>query len=197
MITIVSEIRIVIVVLVYYIIGRHSSRQRLQSRQEITIVIVVLLYSIYQRDMQIIPEITSASEDRECIRDQDCISGSIIQYILERYADPTRNYIRVKRSRMYRRLGLYQWFYYIVYNREIQIPPEIPFATKDRECFGDQDCISSSIIQYIIEKYRFHQKFHSRQKIANVSEIRIVLVVLLYSIYYIIDICRSHPRFHS
>jgi len=40
--------------------------------------------------------------------------------------------------------------------------------------------------------------YHLRQKIANaseiaiVSEIRTVLAVLLYSIYYIIDICRSH-----
>jgi hypothetical protein len=44
-------------------------------------------------------------------------------------------------------------------------------------------------IYYIIDIYVDPiGNYHSRQKIANVSEIRIVLVVLLYSICYTIEI---------
>jgi hypothetical protein len=43
---------------------------------------------------------------------------------------------------------------------------------------------------------RPHRKLQSWQKIANASEIRFVLVVLLYCICYIIEIYRSHQRFH-
>jgi hypothetical protein len=57
------------------------------------------------------------------------------------------------------------------------------------------DRISGSSIYYIIDPIR---DYHSQQKIANaseiaiVSEIRIVLVVLVYSIYYTIDPTRDY-----
>jgi len=48
-----------------------------------------------------------------------------------------------------------------------------------------------------MEKYVDPARNYIRDKIANVSEIRIVMVVLLYSIYYILEKYRSHQKLHS